>query len=59
MPTAKEIYGSIAVLLTVIGFALYIIWATARDGWLEVVGWTWYPARYAHPTLVAPRNVKF
>ncbi|KAL1410624.1 hypothetical protein Q8F55_004641 [Vanrija albida] len=45
LPSAKEVYGSLAILLTYILFAVYLVWAFAPPRWLDAVGWTWYPAR--------------
>ena len=45
LPSAKEVYGSLAVLLTYFAFALYLVWAFAPPGWLDKAGWTWYPDR--------------
>lgn len=46
LPTSKEVYGSLAVLLTYISGAGYLVWALAPLGWLDQWGWTWYPDRY-------------
>ncbi|WOO78739.1 Phosphatidylinositol N-acetylglucosaminyltransferase subunit P [Vanrija pseudolonga] len=45
LPSAKEVYGSLAILLTYLLFAVYLLWAFAPPAWLDAVGWTWYPAR--------------
>lgn len=45
LPSAPEVYGSIAVLGTYAGFTLYLVWAFAPAGWLDTWGWTWYPDR--------------
>ncbi|KLT42954.1 PIG-P-domain-containing protein [Cutaneotrichosporon oleaginosum] len=45
LPLAKEVYGLLAVLLTYLAFAAYLIWAFAPSRWLDAVGWTWYPSR--------------
>lgn len=45
LPSAKEVYGSLAVLLTYFAFALYLVWGFAPRGWLDKIGWTWYPDR--------------
>lgn len=45
LPTAKEIYGLIAVLGTYLAFGVYLVWAFTPDEWLHAVGWTWYPSR--------------
>ena len=45
LPTAKEVYGSLAVLLTYISGIVYLVWAFAPIGWLDQWGWTWYPDR--------------
>lgn len=45
LPSAKEVYGSLAVLLTYFAFALYLVWGFAPRGWLDKAGWTWYPDR--------------
>lgn len=45
LPSAKEVYGLLGVLLTYLAFAAYLVWAFAPAHWLDAVGWTWYPAR--------------
>lgn len=45
LPSAKEVYGSLAVLLTYISGGVYLVWAFAPVGWLDQWGWTWYPDR--------------
>lgn len=45
LPSAKEVYGSLAVLLTYLAYAVYLVWAFAPASWLDSVGWTWYPDR--------------
>lgn len=45
LPSAKEIYGSLGVLLTALGYGVYLIWAFLPSSYLDAVGWTWYPAR--------------
>lgn len=46
LPSAKEIYGFIAALLTYFAFILYLVWAILPGSWLESVGWTWYPDKW-------------
>jgi len=46
LPSAKEVYGSLAVLLTYLAFGTYLVWAAAPHGFLDRMGWTWYPSRY-------------
>lgn len=46
LPSAKEVYGSLAVLLTYIAFAAYLVWAFCPSAWLDSLGWTWYPDRW-------------
>jgi hypothetical protein len=48
LPSAKEVYGSLAVLLTYLAFGTYLVWASAPAGSLDRVGWTWYPSRYVY-----------
>ncbi|TXT11244.1 hypothetical protein VHUM_01995 [Vanrija humicola] len=45
MPSPKEVYGSLAVLLTYLAGFVYLLWAVAPAAWLDKAGWTWYPAR--------------
>ena len=45
MPTAKEVYGFVAVILTVLGYWTYLAWGFFPPHWLDAVGWTWYPTR--------------
>lgn len=45
LPGPKEVYGLIGVLLSYLGFGMYLVWALAPEGWLDKIGWTWYPAR--------------
>ena len=45
LPSAKEIYGSIGVLLTYLAFIAFLAWSFFPERWLESVGWTWYPAQ--------------
>jgi hypothetical protein len=45
LPSAKEIYGLIAVLGTYLLFGVYLIWGICPPVWLDRVGWTWYPSR--------------
>jgi hypothetical protein len=45
LPSAPEVYGALAALLTYIAFGVYLIWAFAPEGWLDQWGWTWYPDR--------------
>lgn len=45
LPGPKEVYGLIGVLLSYLGFALYLVWAFFPSSWLDAAGWTWYPAR--------------
>lgn len=45
LPSAKEIYGLIAVLGTYLAFGVYLTWAILPPSWLDAVGWTWYPSR--------------
>ena len=45
LPSSKEIYGSLGVLLTALGYGVYLLWAFLPPQYLDAVGWTWYPAR--------------
>lgn len=45
LPSAKETYGFLAVILTYLGFGTYCIWAFVPDHILHRFGWTWYPNR--------------
>ena len=45
-PNAKEVYALIAVLGTYLLFGIYILWTFAPAGWLDALGWTWYPAQW-------------
>ena len=45
LPTSKEIYGSIAILLTSLGYFMYLSWASLDPATLDGIGWTWYPSR--------------
>ncbi|RSH90170.1 hypothetical protein EHS25_001504 [Saitozyma podzolica] len=45
LPSAKEIYGFLGVLLTYFSFGLYLSWAILPSGWIDRIGWTWYPSR--------------
>lgn len=45
LPLAKEVYGAIAVLLTYLGFALYLVWALVPARWLEHESWAWLPSQ--------------
>ncbi|CAD6567358.1 MAG: hypothetical protein TREMPRED_003559 [Tremellales sp. Tagirdzhanova-0007] len=44
LPSAKEIYGSISVLLTYLAFIAFLAWSFFPAELLELVGWSWYPA---------------
>ena len=46
LPTAKEVYGSLVVLLTSLGFILVLVWAFLPSRYLDYMGWTWYPDRW-------------
>jgi hypothetical protein len=43
LPSPKEIYGSIAIVLTSIAYVLYFIWGVSPPEILDGMGWTWYP----------------
>ena len=45
LPSAKEVYGSLGVLLTALGYGVYLLWAFLPPHYLDAVGWSWYPAR--------------
>ena len=45
LPTSKEIYGSLTVLLTYLVFALFLVWSLSPTAWLEAIGWSWYPSQ--------------
>ncbi|ORX33495.1 PIG-P-domain-containing protein [Kockovaella imperatae] len=45
VPSAREVYGFVAVILTFLGYWLYIAWAFSPPNWLDSIGWTWYPDR--------------
>jgi phosphatidylinositol glycan class P protein len=45
LPTSREIYGSLTVLLTYLAFATYLAWSILPGEWLERIGWSWYPAQ--------------
>ena len=54
LPSAPEVYGALAALLTYIAFAVYLVWAFAPEGWLDQWGWTWYPDRSLQYSVSSP-----
>lgn len=57
LPTAKEAYGSLTVLLTYLTFLTYLLWSLLPTRWLETFGWSWFPDQYVSfplsPSLTA------
>jgi phosphatidylinositol glycan class P protein len=41
-----EVYGFVGAISTLVGFAVFLIWAYLPEPWLHTMGVTYYPNRY-------------
>lgn len=51
---APEFYGFVAWLVTLLGYALFLLWALLPDRLIQALGIHWYPARYGSRPLDVP-----